>query len=56
MVKQHYDYIDLANDKYAILILAHQNQVQLSRLICALEHVNIDIFIHLDKRFNIDIH
>lgn len=38
-------------NKLAILILAHKNVNQLNRLINTLEHQNIDIFIHLDKKW-----
>ena len=36
--------------KTAVLILAHQNKAQLDRLIGTLEHPDIDIYIHLDKK------
>lgn len=36
--------------KIAALILAHRNKAQLERLIRALSHPDIDIYIHLDKK------
>lgn len=36
--------------KVAILLLAHKNEDQLRRLISALRHENVDIFVHLDKK------
>jgi hypothetical protein len=39
--------------KLAILLLAHQNQKQLKRLLLRLIHENIDVFIHLDKKWAI---
>ena len=36
--------------KVAILLLAHKNEAQLRRLIGALRHENVDIFVHLDKK------
>lgn len=40
-------------DKLSILILAHKNINQLSRLLKQLSHNNIDIFIHIDKKWNL---
>lgn len=45
--------------KIAVLILAHKNKEQLERLLSALQHHNIDIFVHLDRKSSIqssDIH
>ena len=39
--------------KLAILILAHRNLEQLKRLIISLNHKDIDIFIHLDKKWEL---
>ncbi len=39
--------------KLAILILAHKNLDQLIRLITNLFHGNIDVFVHLDKKWRI---
>lgn len=39
--------------KIAILILCHKNADQINRLISVLEHENIDLFIHVDKKSNI---
>ena len=36
--------------KVAILILAHKNKEQLERLIANLQHENVDIYIHLDRK------
>ena len=39
--------------KYAFLIIAHKNSIQLSKLIETLCHPLIDIFIHVDKKWKI---
>ncbi len=36
--------------KHAVLILAHKNVEQVSRLVAALKSENLDIFIHFDKK------
>ena len=36
--------------KIAVLILAHKNKGQLERLISAMQHSLVDIYIHLDKK------
>ncbi|WP_039053380.1 beta-1,6-N-acetylglucosaminyltransferase [Sphingobacterium sp. T2] len=38
-------------ERIAILILAHKNENQIKRLIRALSHDYVDIYIHLDSRF-----
>lgn len=40
--------------KYAFLILAHTDPVQLKRLVHALDYEYFDFFIHIDKKQNID--
>lgn len=40
--------------KLAYLLLAHKNQVQLKRLVDALDCTNTYFFIHIDKKTNID--
>lgn len=40
-------------DRLAALILAHKNISQLKRLIRALKHKNIDVFVHVDKKWKI---
>lgn len=42
-------------DRLAILILAHKNISQLQRLIRALRHDKIDIFVHIDKKWEVSI-
>lgn len=42
------------NEKYAILLLTHKNVNQVNRLINKISHPNVDIFIHCDKRWDID--
>lgn len=39
--------------KLAILVLAHKNINQLFRLINRLNHIDVDIFIHFDQKWNI---
>lgn len=39
--------------RHAILILAHKNSEQIGRLVARLKHKNLDIFIHLDKKWKI---
>lgn len=38
----------------AIIICAHKNKNQVQRLINRLKHKEIDIYIHIDKKFNVD--
>lgn len=38
----------------SVLILAHKNEEQLLRLISSLQHEEIDIYIHLDRKWNIE--
>ena len=40
--------------KEAILIQCHKNAKQVNMLLNALEHPNVDIYIHVDKTSNID--
>jgi len=41
--------------KLVILIAAHENPSQLGRLIEALQHPNINIYVHIDKKSSIDL-
>ena len=40
--------------RIAVLILLHKNPVQAKRLISVLQHDDIDIFIHIDKKCDFD--
>lgn len=40
--------------RIAYLILAHKNPEQIQRLVTQLDHPNADIYIHLDKKVNIE--
>lgn len=39
--------------KYAVMIIAHKNKEQLIRLIKALDDKDIDVYVHLDKKWKI---
>ena len=41
--------------KYAIIILGHKNVPQIIRLISQLNHSSSDVFLHLNKLFNVSI-
>ncbi|MBX0357719.1 beta-1,6-N-acetylglucosaminyltransferase [Halobacillus sp. Nhm2S1] len=41
------------NKKFAILIIAHKNFKQLKRLVEKINHKNIDIFIHIDEKWDL---
>ena len=43
------EHLKNSKEKFAILILAHTDPVQLKRLVCALDYPLFDIFIHFDK-------
>ena len=38
----------------AILVYAHKNKEQVQRLINALKNENVDIYVHVDKKFLVD--
>lgn len=38
--------------KIAVLMLVHKNKIQFERLVSKLQHDNIDVFVHLDKKAN----
>ncbi|MBO5702774.1 MAG: hypothetical protein J6S71_10075 [Clostridia bacterium] len=40
--------------KVAILLLAHKNKAQLERLLSLLDHEDVDVYVHLDKKCNFE--
>lgn len=40
--------------RIAVLILAHKNMAQLKRLVSRLTHPNVDIYVHLDRKWKVE--